>query len=190
MNPIFTLQVGEYFVAEELRKRLENVSVFVPTSPQEKGIDLLLYSFDAEGAATPMTVQVKQSRTYEQKNGWHDLFFNAFLVSERADWFILVGVYPAKKDVSKKGNSYKLKWEKIFLAFNNSEMKDFIKELRQRKDPDKQEKHFGFKFRVSEAGEVEILHTRGAVKEKECGKYLLDERIKDLTKCLKVELKR
>lgn len=190
MNPIFTLQVGEYFVAEELRKRLENVSVFVPTSPQEKGIDLLLCSFDSKGAATPMTVQVKQSRTYEQKNGWQDLFFNAFPVSERADWFILVGVYPAKKDASKKDNSYNLEWEKIFLAFNNSEMKKFIEGLRQKKDPSKQDEYFGFKFRVSEAGKVEILHTRGAVKEKECGKYLLDERIKDLAKCLKVELKR
>ena len=186
MNPIFTLQVGEYFVAEELRKRLENVSVFVPTSPQEKGIDLLLWSFDSKGAAT---VQVKQSRAYEQKNGWQDLFFNAFSVSERADWFILVGVYPAKKDASKKDNSYNLGWEKIFLAFNNSEMKEFIEGLCQKKDPSKLEKHFGFKFRVSEAGEVEILHTRGAVKEKECGKYLLDERIKDLAKCLKVEPK-
>lgn len=190
MNPIFTLQVGEYFVAEELRKRLKNVSVFVPTSPQEKGIDLLLCSFDAKGSAKPLTVQVKQSRAYELEDGWHDLFFNAFPVSERADWFILFGVYPAKKDVSKKDNSYNLEWEKIFLAFNNSEMKEFIKGLRQKKDPSKLEKHFGFKFRVSEAGEVEILHTRGAVKEKECGKYLLDERIKDLAKCLKFALKR
>ena len=190
MNPIFTLQVGEYFVAEELRKRLKNVSVFVPTSPQEKGIDLLLYSFESKGAATPMTVQVKQSRTYEQKNGWQDLFFNAFPVSERADWFILVGVYPAKKDASKKGNSYKLKWEKIFLAFKNSEMKKFIEGLRQKKDPSKQDEYFGFKFRVSEKGEVQIFHTRGAVEERKIDEHLLANQIKILAEDLKVELKR
>lgn len=190
MTPVFTLQVGEYFVAEELRKRLKNVSVFVPTSPQEKGIDLLLCSFDAKGSAKPLTVQVKQSRAYELEDGWHDLFFNAFPVSERADWFILFGVYPAKKDVSKKDNSYNLEWEKIFLAFKNSKMKKFIEGLRQKKDPDKQEKHFGFKFRVSEKGEVQIFHTRGAVEERKIDEHLLANQIKILAEDLKVALKR
>lgn len=188
MNPIFTLQVGEYFVAEELRKRLKSVSVFVPASPQEKGIDLLLCSFDAKGAAKTQTVQVKQSRAYEQEGGWHDLFFNAFPVSERADWFILVGVYPAKKDASKKDNSYNLEWEKIFLAFKNSEMKEFIEGLRQKKDPDKQEKHFGFKFRVSEKGEVQIFHTRGALEERKIDEHLLANQIKILAKGLNIAL--
>lgn len=190
MNPIFTLQVGEYFVAEELRKRLKNVSVFVPASPQEKGIDLLLCSFDAKGSAKPLTVQVKQSRAYELEDGRYDLFFNAFPVSERADWFILVGVYPAKKNPSKKDNSHNREWEKIFLAFKNSKMKKFIEGLRQKKDPDKQEKHFGFKFRVSEKGEVQIFHTRGAVKERKIDKHLLANQIKILAEDLKVALKR
>lgn len=190
MNPIFTLQVGEYFVAEELRKRLENVSVFVPASPQEKGIDLLLYSFDAKGAAKTQTVQVKQSRTYELEDGWYDLFFNAFPVRERTDWFILVGVYPAKKDASKKDNLHNLEWKKIFLAFNNSEMKEFIEGLRQKKDPSKQDEYFGFKFRVSKKGEVQIFHTRGAVEERKIDEHLLANQIKILAEDLNVAPKR
>lgn len=38
MHPIFTLQYGEFIVANTLSNKLKNVSVFVPTSAQEKGI--------------------------------------------------------------------------------------------------------------------------------------------------------
>ena len=63
MEPIFTLQYGEYAVADYLKKHLKNVSVFVPTSAQEKGIDLLLYKFK-KNKHKVLTVQVKMSRTY------------------------------------------------------------------------------------------------------------------------------
>ena len=42
MNPIFTLQFNEWAVAEELKEKFTDCSVFIPLSRQEKGIDLLL----------------------------------------------------------------------------------------------------------------------------------------------------
>lgn len=46
MQPIFTMQYGEFAVADYLSKKIKNVSVFIPASAQEKGIDLLLYRYD------------------------------------------------------------------------------------------------------------------------------------------------
>ena len=38
MQPIFTMQYGEFAVADYLSKKIKNVSVFIPASAQEKGI--------------------------------------------------------------------------------------------------------------------------------------------------------
>ena len=43
MEPIFTIQYGEFAVADYLSKKIKDASVFIPASAQEKGIDLLLY---------------------------------------------------------------------------------------------------------------------------------------------------
>ena len=45
MQAKFTIQYGEFAVAQYLSDNIKNASVFVPTSAQEKGIDLLLYKF-------------------------------------------------------------------------------------------------------------------------------------------------
>ena len=45
MQPVFTLQYGEFAVADYLSKNIKEASVFIPSSAQEKGIDLLLYKF-------------------------------------------------------------------------------------------------------------------------------------------------
>ena len=63
MEPIFTMQYGEFAVADYLAKKIKNASVFIPASAQEKGIDLLLYRH-ANGCNTTNTIQVKMSRTY------------------------------------------------------------------------------------------------------------------------------
>lgn len=191
MTPLFTLNAGEYFVADELKNKLKDVSVFVPASPQEKGIDLLLYSFLQDKKETKtLTVQVKQSRSYAQKNGWYDLFFNGFHVYDNADWFILVGVYPKLKNTSEKNNTTNLEWGKIFLAFKNEEMKKFLNSLHQKKDSRKQEKRFGFKFSVSgDCKALDIYHTRGASEEKCFCDYLLERRMGTIAKELKTTLK-
>jgi hypothetical protein len=63
MQPIFTMQYGEFAVADYLSKKIKGTSVFIPTSAQEKGIDLLLYRYD-NGCNKVNTIQVKMSRTY------------------------------------------------------------------------------------------------------------------------------
>ena len=63
MQPIFTMQYGEFAVADYLSKKIKGTSVFIPASAQEKGIDLLLYRYDNNCNKTN-TIQVKMSRTY------------------------------------------------------------------------------------------------------------------------------
>lgn len=42
MLPIFTMQYGEFMVADYLSQKLKQISVFIPASAQEKGIDILI----------------------------------------------------------------------------------------------------------------------------------------------------
>lgn len=60
MQAIFTMQYGEFAVADYLSKEIKEASVFIPSSSQEKGIDLLLYKF-SNGVNTVNTIQVKMS---------------------------------------------------------------------------------------------------------------------------------
>ena len=91
MEPIFTIQYGEFAVADYLSKKISGASIFVPASAQEKGIDLLLYKY-SNGANLVTTVQVKMSRTYYDvsKKYQGTLWFNRFVPQENADWFVLV----------------------------------------------------------------------------------------------------
>ena len=179
MTPKFTLQFGEYSVADELNKKLKDVSVFIPTSRQEKGIDLMLYSF-SDGNKKTLTVQVKQSRTYLRPNGRYDLFFNKFKVSDRADWFFLIGFYPEGDK-----NVHNFVWKNVFLALKNSEMKKFMDDLKQRRNPEQEDNFFGFQFDIPIKGKVtNIDHTRGAVEDTPFSKYLLENRIDEIAKAL------
>ena len=63
MEPIFTMQYGEFAVADYLSKNIKDASIYIPASAQEKGIDLLLYRFEKDKNTTN-TIQVKMSRTY------------------------------------------------------------------------------------------------------------------------------
>lgn len=67
MQPVFTLQYGEFAVADYLSKNIKEASVFIPSSAQEKGIDLLLYKF-SNGVNLINTIQVKMSRAYYNLN--------------------------------------------------------------------------------------------------------------------------
>lgn len=91
MEPVFTMQYGEFAVADYLATKIKNASVFVPASAQEKGIDLLLYRHH-NGCNTTNTVQVKMSRTYYSKKSdapypYH-LWFNRFPVQKT-----LIGIF-------------------------------------------------------------------------------------------------
>lgn len=178
MNPIFTLQYGEFSVADTLSKKLKNISVFVPASSQEKGIDLLLYRHE-NGKRTTLTVQVKMSRTYINVNPKYEntLWFNRFEPQENADWFILTGMYaafPKSLDAAVK----EAQWNNIMLAFTYNEMVEFMDEVRQKKDKTKVDKMFGFGFNCVD----EIFQTRGYGSERDMSKYLLENRLDDIEK--------
>ena len=64
----------------------KDVSVFIPASAQEKGIDLLLYKF-CNGVNLINTIQGKMSRTYYDINKKYQgtLRFNRFVSQDNAD---------------------------------------------------------------------------------------------------------
>ncbi len=70
MNPIFTLQYSEFELANQLQDSFpqsEGFSIFVPTSRQEKGIDLILVQKLPRGKSKVITFQIKSSRTWSPK---------------------------------------------------------------------------------------------------------------------------
>ena len=70
MKNIWSLQVGEVIVAEEIRKRLpKNYQVFIPLNNQLRDIDLILSNLHKKKY---VTIQVKESREYKlgEANEW------------------------------------------------------------------------------------------------------------------------
>ena len=176
MEPVFTLQYGEFAVADYLQKNIKDVSVFIPASAQEKGIDLLLYKF-RNGVNLINTIQVKMSRTYYEinKNYQGILWFNRFVPQDNADWFILVGIY-ADFPEEKEAAAGATQWNTIMLAFKNKEMKQFMDEVRLKKNPEKADKMFGFGFN----GKKDIRQTRGYAEERDMTPYLIENRIEEI----------
>lgn len=180
MQPIFTMQYGEFKVADYLSDNISKSSVFIPSSAQEKGIDLLLYRND-DGRSKVVTVQVKMSRTYyDYNNGFSNhLWFRRFPIQENADWYILMGIY-AKHPKEEQAASSKVAntgWTDIMLAFTNTEMKDFMNSVRQKKNPQKPDSMFGFSF---DEEQTEIWQTRGFKKPRDMKRFLIQNRIKDI----------
>ena len=149
MEPIFTMQYGEFAVEDYLSKKIKNASVFVPTSSQEKGIDLLLYRHE-NGYNTANTIQVKMSCTYydEKENAIYPyhLWFNRFLIQKNANWYILVGIYAKRPDDVASAKAKSTSWDTMMLAFTNKEMAAFMAEAKQKKDPAKDDLKFGLGF--------------------------------------------
>ena len=179
MQPIFTMQYGEFAVADYLSKKIKGTSVFIPASAQEKGIDLLLYRYD-NGCNKANTIQVKMSRTYyndKEDSGYpFYLWFNRFPVQQNANWYILVGIYAKHSDDVKNAGAKSTKWDTIMLAFTNKEMLQFMSEVKQRRDPTKDDKMFGFGFDSSKA----IFQTRGCPENRDMSRYLIEKRIDEI----------
>ncbi|HBL40849.1 MAG TPA: hypothetical protein DDY98_04470 [Ruminococcaceae bacterium] len=190
MDALFTIPYGEYAVADTLTKKIEHISVFIPSSRQEKGIDLLLYRFD--GAANHYsTIQVKQSRTYYQNKliqvdsekiaicGY--LWFNRFEIPPNADWIILTGtrvVHPEKWEEAGISDIY---YKPIMLAFTKEEAVKFMGDVKQRTNPQKDDKMFGFCY--NENGD--IFQTRGCPQNRRMSAFLLGNRIREIEESLK-----
>lgn len=179
MQPLFTMQYGEFAVADYLSKRIKGVSVFVPASAQEKGIDLLLYHYD-HGCNKVNTIQVKMSRTYYSEKDTSDfpyyLWFNRFAVQQNANWYILVGIYARHPDDALNAKAKSTKWDNIMLAFTNKEMSLFMSEVKLKTDTSKDDKMFGFGFDGNKA----IFQTRGYFETRDMSQYLIENRLEEI----------
>lgn len=181
MQPVFTMQYGEFAVADYLSKRIKDASVFVPASAQEKGIDLLLYRYE-DGCNKCNTIQVKMSRTYysEKLDAAYPyyLWFNRFPVQPNANWFILIGIYAKHSDDVQNAGSKSTIWDTIMLAFTREEMTRFMSQVKQKKDPSKDDRMFGFGFDSQKA----IYQTRGFNEVRDMSRYLIENRIEEIRK--------
>lgn len=179
MQPVFTMQYGEFAVADYLSKNLKGTSVFVPASAQEKGIDLLLYRYD-HGCNKSNTIQVKMSRTYyneKEDSGFpYYLWYNRFPTRENANWYILVGIYAKHADDAFTARANSTIWDTIMLAFTNKEMSLFMSEVKQKKNPAKDDRMFAFGFDSTKA----IYQTRGCAENRDMSHYLIENRIDEI----------
>lgn len=180
MQPIFTMQYGEFKVADYITDNIKGSSVFIPASAQEKGIDLLLYRY-GDGKNKVVTIQVKMSRTYyDHNNGFNNhLWFKRFEVQSNADWYILMGIY-AKHPKGDKATNSKVAdtgWNHIMLAFTNTEMESFMDSVRQKKNPEKPDSMFGLSFDEELS---EIWQTRGYKEHRNMTKFLIQNRIDEI----------
>ncbi|MEE1198051.1 MAG: hypothetical protein U0K54_02765 [Acutalibacteraceae bacterium] len=192
MDAIFSIPYGEYAVADKLTNLIKskNISIFIPASRQEKGIDLLVYSFDGKNNQIA-SVQVKQSRTYYKNkllpvNGKKIpvtgyLWFNRFDVPDNADWIILTGTRVVHPTNWEKASINDVSWDPIMLAFTHDEMTVFMSNVKQKKDPTKDDKMFGFWY--DEEGN--IYQERGCPVNREMNAYLIEKRISEIAASIK-----
>ncbi len=177
MQPIFTLQYAEYMVAEKVTKMFKDVSIFVPTSSQEKGIDLIIYR-RAESENRTVTIQVKSSRVhFDDKKYVNTLWLHRFVVQENADLFFLTGLYGRTPEEKDEITTSAIKWDMVILVFTNEEMKDFLENIKLKNTPEKYDSYFNFSFDDPK----KIYLTRGNPKVKDVSHYLIENR-KDLIK--------
>lgn len=163
MEPIFTIPYAEFRVASELEKlfpRRQGFSLFVPTSRQEAGVDLILTRRTA-GQRRSVAFQVKGSRPYlagESKRKTSRLFaydswFKKFVVPKQAEWFLLIAFYPGQNG-AKRGKPESV-WKHVTLAFTKAEMRQFIRRVKCRSG--KPDRFFGFSFSES----ARVFQSRG-----------------------------
>jgi hypothetical protein len=172
MEAIFTLPYSEYVVAEKLNRIFKKTaSVYIPTSRQQKGIDLIINKNSTNIIAR---VQIKASRSYKEENKKYSnyLWFNNFegrYKEGNADFYILFGLYPLpsfKKDVDSE-----CYWRSVFLCFNEKEMFKFLKGAKTKREG-KRDTFFGFGFDSAK----KIYATRYE-KETDVSGFLLENKI-------------
>lgn len=164
MDPVFTLQWTEYVVAEKLGTlfpKKDDFSVLIPTSRQEKGIDLGLVKKCDHGKSSVALIQVKASRSYIEEppkrastvRFKHNTWFNRFDPSPQADFFVLVGLYPP--DTGRTKPVDRSWYRACMLLFTYQELITFLDGCKTKEG--KPDGKFGFGFN----DESKIVWTRG-----------------------------
>lgn len=164
MDPVFTLQWPEFLVASELQRlfpKTQHYSVLVPASRQEKGVDLALVRKQPGAGSRVALLQVKSSRTYSpdppkrvttQRYRFYT-WFNAFVPSLHADFFLLIGLYAPEPARTKRVSASWYKHCTLLLSF--AEMNNMMSNcLTVGGTADRM---FGFGF----DSEAKIVQTRG-----------------------------
>jgi len=158
MEAMFTLPYAEFCVAQQLNRLLppkRGYSVFVPTSRQEPGVDLVL-ARRAGGRTRVATIQVKASRTYNPRpavkartDGYvtkrsfrYYTWFNTFPCPPQADFFALIALYPARDTQERRELGGW--WVPQILLFTQIEMRRFL--TRVRTVSGQTDRMFGFGF--------------------------------------------
>jgi hypothetical protein len=192
MDPVFTLQWPEFILANRLQKLLpkkDGYSILIPTSRQEKGIDLAVLK-KSHGQNRVVTIQIKASRTYSgtppkresTKKFAFYTWFNRFDVPEEADFILLFGMYAP--DVGRTKPVTATWYGDCTLLFTKAEMKQLMQDcLTVGGQPDKM---FGFGFDNPSA----VFQTRGD-KERKLEPYsdfLLEKRVKLIQEALKISV--
>jgi hypothetical protein len=190
MDPVFTIQWPEFILANRLQKLLpksKGYSVLVPTSRQEKGIDLAIVRKRTNGRSRVVTLQIKASRTYaqtaprrktENERFRFHTWFNRFKVPKEADFFLLFGLYaPDAARTRRVGVEW---YRDCTLLFTQNEMKAFMSQCRT--VGGSRDKMFGFGF----SDETRVVQTRGDRDRgrKDFTERLLDKRVYLLKRAL------
>lgn len=187
MDGVFTLPYSEFEVINNFQnifKRNDGYSIFVPVSRQEKAIDFLMINSKTK---TTSRFQVKSSRTYidevkTKKNGTqvfpryrYHLWLNNFIgkYSEGlADFYIIFGLYPVYDTRKSIMSDF---WKSVTLCFSDEEMGELLKQIKTKKEQ-KQDYFFGFSFNETN----KIFGTRGFLSEIDFTDHLLENKIESI----------
>lgn len=144
MKNVWSLQIGEAIVAEEVMKHLPTgYQVFIPLNNQLKDIDLIISNLKNK---TFKTIQVKESREYNigQANGWYTISENKLKnLSNCVDFYVFL-LYTAKPTKTKFENHC----EFIVVPSN------VLKEKSKDKKPVKERLHYYFQIKNGTVIEV------------------------------------
>lgn len=185
----YSLSYGEDIVARELSAMLngenkKQFSIYAPLSRQEKGIDILIRN---NKNSKTTSVQVKESRTWNNEQGQFGTFFNVFKIDneQRADFYALIAMYPYYQG-NKPMQMTAVQYKPIILIFTYEEMKEELEKLSTKKGT--KETKFSHVFKE----ENDITLCRGYIKgtntlnkgnnERAC--FLLKNRVSDIEKFL------
>lgn len=90
MKNFYSLNAGEFFVAQELLRVRKDISLYFPL--KDVGVDLLAIKNNGN---KPVRIQVKESRTYINDNSWHQIRENKI---QDADIFVFISYVQANKN--------------------------------------------------------------------------------------------
>lgn len=191
MDGIFSLPYSEYETILQVQKhfkKVDGLSVFIPVSRQQKGIDFVIVN--TKNRKT-LTVQVKGSRSYTKtdipKRSKKEVFkynfwFNNFLhryVRGQADVYILFGLY-AVYDASRGVKSGTEIWKPVVLAFKDLEMKALLDQVKTKREQ-KADRFFGIGFNDS----TSAFGARGFQTKVDLSGHILANKAPDLLADLK-----